>query len=574
MTYRQAYEQWCTDEYFDKCTREELLSVYNNDEEIKDRFCKNLDFGTGGIRGVIGNGTNRINIYTIRRVTQGLANYILKSHGADKSIVIAYDSRNMSYELALETARCLCSNGIKVYIFDSLRPTPVLSFAVRELKCLAGIMITASHNPAKYNGYKVYWEDGAQITYPLDKRIMQEIEKLDILCDSGNMTLERAKNLGLYNIIESTADDEYIAKVKSLMLNPGLVKEFGKNLKVVYTPLHGTGNVLVRRLLKEIGINNVYVVKEQAEPDGNFSTVKTPNPEDDEAFDLALKLARSTDADIVLATDPDADRLGVYVKDYCSGEYIRFNGNMTGMILLEYICSQRENTHSLPQNGAIVQTIVTTDMSRAIAREYGLDLCEVLTGFKYIGQKIKEFEESNLFEYVFGLEESCGYLAGSYTRDKDAVAAVMLLCEAALYYKSKNETLSDALEKMYQKYGYFKEELITLNLNQFKKSFDTDNLMNKLRENIPCEISNFKVNAVRDYKIGARYDIKTGKKTKLSQPASNVIYYELSEDSWFCIRPSGTEPKIKLYFGTRSQTKDLSKEKLDNLKKALLSLLV
>ncbi len=556
MSYRDIYQSWLENPYFDKETKQELNDIAENEKEIEDRFYKELEFGTGGLRGVIGAGTNRMNIYTVRKATQGLANYIIACKGQKKGVAIAYDSRRMSPEFATEAALCLNANGIKAYVFESLRPTPELSFAVRELKCIAGIVITASHNPREYNGYKVYWEDGAQITPPHDKNILAEVAKVTSYDNVYTMKIEEAKAEGLYQIISSEIDDRYMEELKKQSIHPEMIREMSKDIKIVYTPLHGTGNLPVRRVLKELGFENVYVVKEQELPDGNFPTVSYPNPEDPKAFELALKLAKEKDADIVLATDPDADRLGVYCKDNATGEYVSFTGNMSGMLIAEYVLRERKEAGNLPKNGALVKTIVTTNMAEAIAEAYQVKLIEVLTGFKFIGEQIKLFEEQKNYEYVFGLEESYGCLAGTYARDKDACVAVMMLCEVAAYCKKHGRTLWDEMLAMYEKYGYYKEGLSTITLKGIDGAAQIQEIMNGLRKNPPKNFGRFKVKAVRDYNTGERLDMTTGEKTGTNLPKSNVMYYELEQNAWCCARPSGTEPKIKFYMGVKGSTLD------------------
>lgn len=531
MGYLENYKKWCSDEYFDEKTREELKSIQGDEAEIEDRFYRQLEFGTGGLRGVIGAGTNRMNIYTVRQATQGLANYILSQKGQEKGVAIAFDSRIMSPEFAKEAALCLNANGIKAYLFESLRPTPELSFAVRQLGCIAGIVITASHNPREYNGYKVYWEDGAQITPPHDKNILAEVAKVTEFSMVKTMEEQAARDAGLLTTIGSKIDDLYMEELKKQSIHPEVIKAMAKDIKIVYTPLHGTGNLPVRRVLKELGFENVYVVPEQELPDGNFPTVAYPNPESPKAFELALKLAKEVDADIVLATDPDADRLGVYCKDTKSGEYVTFTGNMSGMLIAEYILRERTATGTMPENPALVETIVTTDMAKAIAKEYGVALIEVLTGFKYIGEQIKWFEEKGTHNYVFGLEESYGCLAGTYARDKDACVAVMMLCEVASWCKSKNMTLWDAMVQMYEKYGYYKEGLETMTLKGINGAQEIADMMTKMRENPPRELAGLKVLAVRDYKEDKRRDLGTNEVTKTGLPNSNVLYYELAGNS-------------------------------------------
>lgn len=567
MSYREVYEKWCTDEYFDADTRTELKALAGDEKEIEDRFYRQLEFGTGGLRGVIGAGTNRMNIYTVRQATQGLANYILLQNGQDKGVAIAYDSRRMSPEFAKEAALCLNANGIKAYLFESLRPTPELSFAVRQLGCISGIVITASHNPREYNGYKVYWEDGAQITPPHDKNILAEVARVTEFSQVKTMTEGEAKSRGLLQMIGEEIDDLYMEQLKKQSIHPELIPEAAKDMKIVYTPLHGTGNLPVRRVLKELGFEHVYVVKEQELPDGNFPTVAYPNPEDEKAWVLALKLAEEVDADIILATDPDADRLGVYAKDNGTGKYVSFTGNMSGMLIAEYILRERTRTGTMPKNPALVETIVTTDMAKAIAADYHVALIEVLTGFKYIGEQIKFFEQQNTYNYVFGLEESYGCLAGTYARDKDACVAVMMLCEVAAYYKQQGKTLWDAMVEMYERYGYYKEGLATLTLKGIDGALKIQEMMKEQRENPPKELGGLKVLAVRDYQADVRKDLITGEERPTGLPLSNVLYYELENCAWCCVRPSGTEPKIKYYFGVKGTSLEDAQTKLDVLKK-------
>ena len=569
MGYREIYEKWCTDDYFDEATKAELRVLEGDEKEIEDRFYRQLEFGTGGLRGVIGAGTNRMNIYTVRQATQGLANYIMEQQGQEKGVAIAYDSRRMSPEFAKEAALCLNGNGIRTYLFESLRPTPELSFAVRQLGCISGIVITASHNPREYNGYKVYWEDGAQITPPHEKNILAKVAGVTEFSQVRTMSEEDAKEAGLFRVIGKEIDDLYMEQLKAQSIHPEMIPAAAKNIKIVYTPLHGTGNLPVRRVLKELGFEQVYVVPGQELPDGNFPTVSYPNPEDEKAWTLALDLAKEKDADIVLATDPDADRLGVYAKDTKTGEYVSFTGNMSGMLIAEYILRERTKTGAMPENPALVETIVTTDMAKAIAADYKVVLIEVLTGFKYIGEQIKMFEQSKSHHYVFGLEESYGCLAGTYARDKDACVAVMMLCEVAAYYKTQGKTLWDAMIDMYEKYGYYKEGLATLTLEGIDGAEKIQAMMNSQRENPPKEIGGLKVLAVRDYKAGTRRDMRTGEVTATGLPSSNVLYYELEDNAWCCVRPSGTEPKIKYYFGVKGSSLEDASEKLERLKKAM-----
>lgn len=566
----QKQELWMTDPYFDEETRKELKAIEGEEAELYDRFYKDLDFGTGGLRGVIGAGTNRMNCYTIRKATQGLANFIIKEGGQEKGVAIAYDSRHMSQEFSDEAALCLNANGIKTYRFSSLRPTPELSFTVRELGCIAGIVITASHNPPEYNGYKVYWEDGAQITAPKDKQIIAEVNAVEDYASVKTMTKEEAIEKGLYQVIDKKLDDRYMEELHKQVINQECLDEVAKEIKIVYTPLHGTGNLLVRRILKELGFEQVFVVPEQELPDGDFPTVSYPNPEDPKAFTLALKLAKEKDADLVLATDPDADRLGVYAKDSKTGEYMSFTGNMSGLLIAEYVLSQKKEKGILPENGALVKTIVSSNMADAITKEYGITLIEVLTGFKYIGEQIKFFEQNHNYEYLFGFEESYGCLLGTYARDKDAVVAVMALCEAAAYYKTKGLTLWDQMLHIYEKYGYYKEDLATLTLKGEEGSKKIQSMLEEMRRNPPKKFGEYTVEAVRDYKEGVRTDLKTGMKEETHLPTSNVLYYELSEDAWCCVRPSGTEPKIKFYIGVKGKDIEDAKQRAEGLKKALL----
>lgn len=570
MDYKMSYEKWCEDSYFDEATRKELLALKGNEAEIEDRFYKDLEFGTGGMRGIIGAGTNRLNIYTIRKATQGLANFIIKEGAQSKGVAIAYDSRHMSPEFADEAALCLAANGIKAYVFESLRPTPELSFALRTLGCTAGIVVTASHNPPEYNGYKVYWEDGAQVTYPKDKEIITEVNNVTDFHTMKTMTREEAEKAGLYQVIGKEIDDKYIEELKKLIVHPEIIKEVGKDLKIVYTPLHGTGNIPARRVLKELGFENVYVVKEQELPDGDFPTVGYPNPEAAEAFTLALKLAKEVDADIVLATDPDADRLGVYAKDSKTGEYMSFTGNMSGMLICEYLMSQKQAMGTLPANGALIKTIVSTNMADEVAKNYNMKLIEVLTGFKFIGEQIKLFEQNHDYEYVFGFEESYGCLVGTHARDKDAIVAVMCLCEAAAYYKSKNLTLWDQMINIYDKYGYFREGLHTMTLKGISGAQEIQEILERVRNNPPKVLGDYKVKEVRDYQKEEITDVATGKVSPTGLPVSNVLYYDLEDGAWCCVRPSGTEPKIKFYFGVKGTSFEDSNAKLESLTKAML----
>ena len=551
MDYRKEYEFWLQDDYFDEETKKELRAIEGDEKEIEERFYRELEFGTGGLRGIIGAGTNRMNLYTVRKATQGLANYILSKGAQDKGIAIAYDSRFMSPEFADEAALCMAANGIKAYVFDALRPTPELSFAVRYLHATAGIVITASHNPPEYNGYKVYWEDGAQVTSPKDIEIIDCVKAVTDYHSVKTMDKQEAVAAGLYVSIGAEIDDAFIAELKKQIIHPEVIAEVADEISIVYTPFNGTGNVPVRRILKEIGFKNVYVVPEQELPDPKFTTLEYPNPEDPKAFTLALKLAKEKNADIVLATDPDADRLGIYAFDTKSGEYIPFTGNMSGMVIAEYLLNQKAATGTMPANPALVKTIVTTNMADDITAAYGVKLIEVLTGFKYIGEQIKWFEENNTYQYVFGLEESYGCLAGTHARDKDAVVAVMCLCEVAAWCKKNNKTLWDMMLEMYEKYGYYKEELYTITMKGKEGSEQIAAIMEALRANPPKEFANWKVLEMRDYKSGKTVNPETGKEGETGLPTSNVLYFDLSDQAWCCARPSGTEPKIKFYMGVK-----------------------
>ena len=573
MDYKKLYDEWLTNPYFDDETKAELKAIADDENEIKERFYKELEFGTAGLRGVIGAGVNRMNIYTVRKATQGLANYINKQNAADRGVAIAYDSRRMSPEFADEAALCLNANGIKAYVFDSLRPTPELSFAVRELKCIAGINITASHNPPEYNGYKVYWEDGAQITPPHDGGIMDEVKAITDFTTLKTMSKDEAEKAGLYNVIGSDIDDKYIAELKKQVKCPEAIKEAQKDIKIVYTPLHGTGNIPARRILKELGFENVYVVPEQELPDGEFPTVSYPNPEAEEAFTLALKLAKEKDADLVLATDPDADRLGVYVKDSKTGEYITLTGNMSGCLLADYEIARVKEQQGIPEDGALIKTIVTTNMADAIAEYYGVKLIEVLTGFKYIGQQILGFEESGKGTYLFGFEESYGCLIGTHARDKDAIVATMALCEAAAYYKTKNMTLWDAMLEMYERYGYYKDGIQSITLKGIEGLEKIQQILETLRNNTPSEFGGYKVLSARDYKLDTVKNMATGEVTPTGLPSSNVLYYDLEDNAWLCVRPSGTEPKVKFYYGVKGTSLADADEKSEMLGKEVVEMI-
>lgn len=572
MDYKEEYKKWCEDPSFDKETRKELLSIKDDEEEIKDRFYKELEFGTAGLRGVIGMGTNRMNKYTVGKATQGLANYILEQGTQDKGVAISYDSRRMSDEFSLQTALILNANGIKTYLFESLRPVPELSFAVRQLGCTAGIMITASHNPPKYNGYKVYWDDGSQIVAPRDKDIINKVRAISDFKEIKTMNKEDAIKDGLFNIVGKEMDDKYIETLKSKILNPEIVREQGKDLKIVYTPLHGTGNMVAERLLNELGFKNVYVVPEQAKPDGNFPTVDYPNPEDKKAFKLALELAKRVDADVVLATDPDADRLGIYAKDTKTGEYMPYTGNMSALLIAEYRISQMKEKGILPKDGMFITTIVSSDLAKAIAANYGLECIEVLTGFKNIGAVMKKAEENHDKTYVFGFEESYGCLIGDYARDKDGIAAVMSLCEAAAYYRAQGITLWDQMNNIYKKYGYYKEDQVSIVMEGAEGAEKIKEMMTAMRNKDIEKIGKYKVLTFKDVERDYVKDMLTGKEGKTGLPKSNVLYYALEDNCWCCVRPSGTEPKIKLYFGVKGSSAENATEELEKLKDDMVKL--
>ena len=570
MDFRAEYQKWMTDPYFDENTKAELRGIENDEKEIEDRFYRTLEFGTAGLRGVIGAGTNRMNIYTVRQATQGLANYIISQNGQDRGVAIAHDSRLMHDEFTDAAALCLAANGIKTYVFPQLAPVPELSYAVRSLGTIAGIVITASHNPREYNGYKVYWEDGAQVTPPHDTNIMDEVAKVTSFDQVKTMDKDAAIAAGLYNIISDDIDEGYFAELRKLSIHPEIIKDMAKDIKIVYTPLHGTGLRPVKRVLEDLGFENVYIEPQQAIADGNFPTAPYPNPENPDAWELALKLAKEKDADIVLATDPDADRLGVYCKDTKSGEYVTFTGNMSAMLIAEYILAEKTKNGTMPANPALVESIVSTDMAKAIAAAYDVKLIEVLTGFKYIGEQMLKFEKTGCNNYVFGMEESYGCLPGTYARDKDAPAAVTMLCEVAAYYKSQGKTLWDGMIDLYEKYGYYREGISTLTLKGIDGAAQIEAIMSKARENVPTAFGDHKVLAVRDYKNDTRKDMVSGEVTPTGLPSSNVLYYELEDNAWCCVRPSGTEPKIKFYFGVKGVSLEDSQSKLDALSAEVL----
>ena len=570
--YMKIYNEWLTNPYFDEATKEELRAIAGDENEIKERFYMDLEFGTAGLRGVIGAGINRMNIYVVRRATQGLANYIIKQGGASKGVAIAYDSRHMSPEFAMEAAMTLAANGIKAYKFESLRPTPELSFAVRELGCIAGINITASHNPPEYNGYKVYWEDGAQFTPPHDKGVTEEVLAIEDLSTVKVTDEASATAAGLYQVIGADIDDKYIAQVKAQVVNQAAIDKMQDQITIIYTPLHGTGNIPARRVMKELGFTHVYVVPEQELPDGDFPTVSYPNPESREAFELGLKMAKEKDADLVLATDPDADRLGVYVKDTKSGDYIPLTGNMSGSLLCEYVLSQKAAAGKIPEDGQVVKSIVSTNLIDAVAKNYGCELIEVLTGFKWIGKQILKNEQTGKGHYLFGMEESYGCLIGAYARDKDAISATAALCEAAAYYKEKGMTLWDAMVAMYEKYGYYKDAVQSIGLKGIEGLAKIQSIMETLRNNTPAEVGGYKVLSARDYKLDTIKDMATGEVKPTGLPSSNVLYYDMEDGAWICVRPSGTEPKIKFYYGIKGTSLEDADAKSDALGKAVMDM--
>ncbi len=572
MDYKKQYETWCTDAYFDEAIKAELKAIAGDEKEIEDRFYRTLEFGTAGLRGVIGAGTNRMNIYTVRQATQGLANYILSQgkEAVERGVAIAHDSRNMHDEFTDATALCLAANGIKTYVFPQLAPVPELSYAVRNLHTIAGVVITASHNPREYNGYKVYWEDGAQVTPPHDGNIMAEVAKVTSFDMVKTMDKDAAIAAGLYNVISEDLEEGYFAELRKLSIHPEVIRDMAKDIKIVYTPFHGTGLRPVQRVLKDLGFENVIIEPSQAIPDGNFPTCPYPNPEVEAAWKLALELAKKEDADIVLATDPDADRLGVYCKDTKSGEYVTFTGNMSAMLIAEYMLSEKSKNGTLPANPAFVESIVSTNMGKAIADAYGVAHIEVLTGFKYIGEKMLEFEKTGSHNYVFGMEESYGCLPGTYARDKDAPAAVCMLCEVAAFLKSQGKTLWDGMIDMYEKYGYYREGIATLELKGIDGAAQIQEIMDRARKNAPTKMGAYDVVAVRDYKADTRKDMKTGEVTKTGLPSSNVLYFELENDAWCCVRPSGTEPKIKFYCGVKGTALASADAELEALKVEVL----
>lgn len=566
--YQEKYEEWCNNPIFDEETKAELEKMKDNEAEKEDSFYKDLEFGTAGLRGVVGIGTNRMNKYTVGKASQGLAKYIVKMGGQERGVAIAYDSRHMSTEFSELAALILNANGIKTYIFESLRPTPELSFAVRKLGCISGIVVTASHNPQKYNGYKVYWEDGAQISEPIDGEIIAEVNSTDF-ADIKTISKEEAIEKSLYNVIGPDFDDLYINELKKNTLNPEAIKEAADSLKIVYTPLHGTGGRLAKKLFNELGYKNVHIVKEQEEPNGDFPTVSYPNPEDPKAFEYALKLAKEVDADIVLANDPDADRIGLQVKDPKTGEYIVFNGNMIGLTIAEYLISQKREKGIMPENPALIKTIVSSNMTDRICEYYGVELFLALTGFKNIAARIRQFEKTNSNNCIMGFEESYGCLIGTHARDKDGIIAVMMLCEIAAYYKLQGLTLWDAIEQMYERYGYYREGQIPVTLEGADGAAKIQEMMKTMRNNPPETIGKYKVLKIMDCSVGTEKDILTGEEVKIDLPKSNVLRYSLENDCWCAVRPSGTEPKIKFYMGVRGDSLEGAEKDLADLTEAM-----
>ena len=571
MNYKEKYEEWLNNPSFGEEIKKDLESIKNNEKEIEDRFYKDLEFGTAGLRGVIGYGTNRMNKYTVGKATLGLAEYIIKNNGQNRGVAIAYDCRHMSKEFSEEAALILNSKGIKTYIFEELAPTPELSFAVRELKCISGIVITASHNPPEYNGYKVYWEDGAQIISPIDEGIINEVNKITDYSKITTMNKQEAIQKGLYNIIGKEIDDRYIEEIKKNILNPEAIKEQAEKLKIVYTPLHGTGGKLVTRVLSELGFKKVYTVEEQMKPNGNFPTVEYPNPEDPKAFKLAIELAKKVEADIILANDPDSDREGMFVRDN-NGEYARFNGNMTSLLIAEYIFSQMKEKYIMPEQGAMIKTIVSSNLAEAIAKEYKLKLFKTLTGFKHMAKIMRENENDNKYKILFSYEESFGCIIGTHVRDKDGIVAIMSLCELAAFYKNKGISIYEQMQNIYQKYGYYLEDQYTITIKGAEGAIKIKETMEKIRRNPPKQIGKYNIISIYDYEQMKYRNLKTGEEKATELPKSNVLYYELENENWCCIRPSGTEPKIKMYFGIKSDDNETVQKELEELKDAMIKI--
>ena len=569
MNYMEKYNQWLNSAEIDVVIKEELRNI-TDEKEIEDRFYKDLEFGTGGLRGVIGAGTNRMNIHTVSKATQGFANYLNKSF-ENPSVAIAYDSRNMSKEFAEASALTLCANNIKVYLFESLRPTPMLSFTVRHLECKGGIVITASHNPKIYNGYKVYDEFGGQVTDEKANIIINEVNNVTSFSEIKSISKEDALNKGLLVYIGEEVDKVYIEEVKALTIRKELVKEKAKDLKVIYTPIHGSGNVPVRRVLNELGYENVEVVKEQELPNGNFPTAPYPNPEDPKVFRLALDMAKTSNPDIIFGTDPDCDRIGVVVKD-SAGEYKVLTGNQTGLLLSNYILSALKEENRLPENGVVIKTIVTSEGVKEIAKAYNIEVMDVLTGFKYIGEKIREFQESGDKKYIFGFEESYGYLAGEFVRDKDAVIASMLIAEMTLYYKEKGMSLYDALIDLYKEFGFFKEDLISIELKGKEGQEKITQCIDSLRNSSLTEVDGIKVNRKLDYKLSKEECLENNTEKEIKLPKSNVLKFVLENGSWFVVRPSGTEPKMKIYLAVKGSSLEDADDKIARFKENVMEI--
>lgn len=570
MVYREKYNEWISSSTISEEVKEELRAI-KDEKEIEDRFYKELEFGTGGLRGIIGAGTNRMNVYTVGKATQGFADFINDTYKGEKAIAIAYDSRNMSKEFAKAAALTLCANDIKVYIYESLRPTPMLSFAVRHLKCKAGIVITASHNPKEYNGYKAYGEDGCQLTDEPAKEVIGYVNRVEDYSKIKTMSEEEALEKGLLVYIGENVDKAYIESLKSLIIREELVKDHAKDLKIVYTPIHGSGNVPVRRVLSELGYENVLVVKEQELPNGNFPTAPYPNPENPDVFKIAMEMANKVNADVIFGTDPDCDRIGVVVKDN-KGEFRVLTGNQTGMLLVNYVLGSLKELNKLPKNGVVIKTIVTTESVRKMAEAYGVKLIDVLTGFKYIGEKIREFEETGSNEYLIGFEESYGYLFGTFSRDKDAVVASMLIAEMTLYYKKQGKTLYDALVEIYEQYGYFKESLVSVELKGKEGQEKIGRCLDLLRADEITEVNGVKVVKSFDYKSSTEKDLIANTTSKINLPKSNVLKYILEDDSWFVVRPSGTEPKMKVYLAVKGNSLEDADKQTERFKSSVMAI--
>ncbi|WP_163093224.1 phospho-sugar mutase [Bacillus cereus] len=572
MNWKQEFSRWLSYAQLDAELKEQLENMKQDEKKIEDSFYKNLEFGTGGMRGELGAGTNRLNVYTVRKATKGLASFIEKlgEEAKKRGVVVAYDSRHKSPEFAMEVAATLGARGITTYVFESLRPTPVLSFAVRHLHTVSGIVLTASHNPPEYNGYKIYGEDGGQLPPKEADELISYVNAVEDELTVEVADVEQLKADGLLHIIGQEVDDAYAAELNNVIINKEMVQKVGKDLKIVFTPLHGTSNISVRRGLKEVGFTDVTVVKEQELPDPNFSTVKSPNPEEHAAFEYAIRDGEKVGADVLIATDPDADRLGVAVRNH-NGEFQVLTGNQTGALMLDYLLSQKKENGTLPENGVVLKTIVTSEIGRTIAKAYGLDTVDTLTGFKFIGEKIRQYEESGQYEFQFGYEESYGYLIRPFCRDKDAVQSVLFACEVAAYYKSQGKTLYDGLLEVFEKYGFFREDLVSLTLKGKDGAEKIQEMMATFRENPPKEVAGLTVVAVEDYKASIVTSLQDGHKEEIHLPKSNVLKYQLEDGSWFCLRPSGTEPKIKFYFGVKDSSLQNSEQKLLTIKEDIMN---